>query len=1049
MNIIELYIDGKLCDTGKDFGVRLNRQLLNPAELNAKDAQYSYSITLPPTAANNAIFGYSNIEETKDKFNKLYNVELYVNSIRIFKGNFRPSEISNKQYKGNLYIPAAKSIKDIFGDLKLAENPEYRIEFKDFAEYISKYNKTAADGPQMAIFPYALYGVLPKVPIDTKNNYSDRNVWDNTVRMGIQDLAPSINPLLMLKHIFDGRKLGSDGKYIGDKPRYKLGGTAFDDERLTRLYMSYKNEIDYVQPWNYGHLAFMKIRGSWSNVRGNYNKFERNGYQTDYDGQTYYSSDLLDATNTDIDLDYMYDPGTNILYKEIKDQANNIWTQCQIRIPSSGLYKVRLKANLAIDPKKNWRNGYDGMQFVGGDASGDDNANSFRKKRYEIKLLRDRGTGDFGLSNGKIDRVYYRNNLNQSDVWNEENLPKYFPYPGYTPSNKEREILIVDPAQNPNYLLGMAWGNKHSSNPLIGDNAGTSYGTVLAAKTGLSWDVSANPDKPTKLGLPNVGYMKYGRLNIEDEGEDPSTIVDFSGGDWVVDKALSEKGNITNIPADHTSIILRRFLLSQNSTFELSIPTDSGFKGKVYIHNTTGDADPKKELEFNEEGKLTFESLPPITTSPWFPPQPQITYLTLYLSYNDGVEDGVDFDISEDLEILRIYSPEDIIDWEQTNKYKINLDNAPESYARRSNIWNGEGEVNAIVWLEAGEILTIASVSDEGRYKKHSSSGKYGWTKHAIDFELDISPFRINEDWLQVNSAGNGTGTMNWNDPINFDTDSIDLVKFLPADVKTDDFIENFCKAFNLILSQTAADSFTLNVKQTKAAVSPLFINLDGLASVKDRANSPLGLPSMYKIGFTVDQEEEGYVMTGDDGGGSFETGAVEESIVEQKSNFSYNWFKEIQYTQNGVNVKLPLPVISKNEVWADTMPYPDAMAKRYTNLAARFWYFDGLLNNLGADFRFNKNEVSVAKVTNTIVGLITLNYKDEVNTILGIYFTVLVNSSSHYTEIEGYLTPEQYEQLDGAVMAMFNGDQYYVAEISGYDPLGRNKTKIKLIRKI
>lgn len=1032
MNNIELYIDGKLCDTGKSFGVRLNRQLLNPSELNAKDAQYSYSVTLPPTAANNAAFSYSIIEETKDKFNRLYAAELYVNSVRVFKGNFKLSEISEKQYKGNLYIPAAKSIKDIFGDLKLAENPEYRIEFKDFAEYVTRYNKAAANGPQMAIFPYVLYGVIPKVPLTlNSNNYSARNIWDTSVRMGMQDLAPSVNPLLMLKHIFSSRG-------------YKLGGTAFDDERLARLYMSYKNESNYVQPWNYGYQAFMKIRGYWSNVRGNYDKFERNGYQTDYDGQTYYSSDLLDATNTDIDLNNLYDPGANILYKKIQDSGGQIWTQCQIRIPSSGFYKIRLKADLSIDSRENWRSGYDGMQFVGGDASNDSNANSFRKKRYEIKLLRDRGTGDFGLSNGRIDRVYYRNNLNQNDTWDEENIPKYFPNPGYTTSGKEKEIMLIDPAQNPNYLLGMAWGSRHSSNPLIGDSAGTSYGTVLAAKTGLSWDVSANPSNPSKVGLPNSGYMKYGRLgNYDDESENPNIDIDYSGGDWVNNKGLDDNGNLIDLPDGATSIVLRRFRLSRNSKFNLLVPSSAGYKGKIFIHTSTSNATPRAIYEFDENGVASFNSVAgsPISGAN--------TYLTLYLAYNDGQADGINFDVSESLIINRVYDPEDIIDWEQTNKFKIAINNAPESYARRSGIWNSEGEVNAVVWLDAGEILTIASVSDEGRYKRHNSSGKYGWTKHAINFELDITPFRTNEDWLQINSAGNGTGTMNWNDPINFDTDTIDLVKFLPADVKTDDFIENFCKAFNLILRQTAADAFSLDVKQTKAAVSPLFINLDSLASVHDRANSPLGLPSMYKIGFTVDQEEEGYVMTGDDGGGSFETGAVEESIVEQKSNFSYNWFKDINYTVGGANLALPIPVISKAEVWTDTMAYPDAMAKRYTSLAARFWYFDGLLNDLGADFQFNNNKVSIAKVSNSITGLITLNYKDEVNTILDVYFTVLVNSSSHYTELAGYLTPEQYEQLDGAIMAMFNGDQYYVAEISGYDPLGKNMTKIKLIRKI
>lgn len=1046
MNIIELYIDGKLCDTGKNFGVRLNRQLLNPSELNAKDAQYSYSVTLPPTAANNAAFAYSIVEETKDKFNRLYEAELYVNSVRVFKGNFKLSEISEKQYKGNLYIPAAKSIKDIFGDLKLAENPEYRIEFKDFAEYITNYNKAAANGPQMAIFPYVLYGIIPKVPLTlNSNNYSARNIWDTSVRMGIQDLAPSINPLLMLKHIFNSRG-------------YKLGGTAFDDERLTRLYMSYKNESDYVQPWNYGYLAFMKIRGYWSNVRGNLNKFERNGYQTDYDGQTYYSSDLLDATNTDIDLDYMYDPGANILVNATNDNSGQTWTQCQIRIPSSGFYKVRLKADLSIDKHPNgdsdgWRGGYGDMQFVGGDSSDDRNANSFRKKRYEIKLLRDRGTGDFGLANGKIDRVYYRNNLNQNGTWDEENLPKHFPSPGYSDSGKYCETMIIDPAQNPNYVVGMSWGNRHSSNPLVSNMDRTDFGSVLAAKTGLSWDVSANPTNPAKVGLPNIGYMKYGHLgNYDDDSENPNINIDYSGGEWLENKGLDDNGNLVDLPEGVTSVVLHRFLLPKYSTFNLIIPPGSGYTGKIFIHRSLSFPTPAAIYEFDENGKLSFDSQ---TSSPGTGSK---TFLSMYLTYDDGQPEGVNFDVSESLIINRIYDAEgDAIDWEQTKKFKININNAPENYASRgwykgnyvNNDWYASGEVNAIVWLEAGEILTIASVSDEGRYKRHSSKGKYGWTKHAIDFELDITPFRTNKDWLKINSAGNGTATMNWSDDINFDTDTIDLVKFLPADVKTDDFIDNFCKAFNLILRQTAADAFSLDVKQSKAAVSPLYINLDGLASVKDRTNSPLGLPSMYKIGFTVDQEEEGYVMTGDNGGGSFETGAVEESIVEQKSNFSYNWFKDINYTVGGGNIKLPLPVISKAEVWAETMAYPDAMAKRFTALAARFWYYDGLLNNLGANFQFNNNSVSIAKVSNYIPGLITLSYKDEYNTILDIYFTVLVNSSSHYTELEGYLTPEQYERLDGAIMAMFNGDQYYVAELSGYDPLGKNKTKIKLIRKI
>ncbi len=78
-----------------------------------------------------------------------------------------------------------------------------------------------------------------------------------------------------------------------------------------------------------------------------------------------------------------------------------------------------------------------------------------------------------------------------------------------------------------------------------------------------------------------------------------------------------------------------------------------------------------------------------------------------------------------------------------------------------------------------------------------------------------------------------------------------------------------------------------------------------------------------------------------------------------------------------------------------------------------------------------------------------TLNYKNQKLTILDNYFTLLIDGSSHFTEVEGYLTPAQYDALNGAIMAMFNGDMYYVSQITGYDPSGRNKTKIKLIRKI
>jgi len=937
MTVTELYINNRLCDTGRDFGVRLNRRLLDPGELNTKDAQYSYGIALPPTPVNHAVFGYANIEETKDKFNREYKAELVINGVRVFTGLFRLSEVTRDKYKGNLYLPAAKSIKDIFGETRLNENPGYRIIFTDFVTSVNNYNTGVYGDTPPCIFPYTLYGVLPKIPSGTGNDYSGKDIWDDSVRMGMQDLPPSVNVLEMLRHIFDGRKRNPDGSREGIR-KYKLAGTAFNDERLTRLYMSYKNDPDYVQPWNYGKQAQISIEGVWCSTKNmrtgisahnNGAGFEKGVYRGFNDGYTAYGCDLLNASNSKITI--LQDTGGNVLYKEVNDGNDpygRIWAQCQIRIPVSGFYKVRLTADLKVLNTEKWRS-TDKATDVQHVCKHTENAdNDLTGKMYEFRLLRDRGKGDFGLANPKLDGTFYYGNQPQSTRFEgspgfdgAKDIPKYFPQ--ITDAARGQQ-LFVDAAQDRNIVGGFAFGVRKSGsvyngkseyqNPL--DTAGLSA-QVQIAKPAQSWDVSV--EDVTRLAVNNPAYKKYGKIDSHD-------------------------------PDDN------------------AIPDE-----------------------------------------------------------------------------------EDPVVWQDSERFKIDLNNAPSNYARRSDSLNGRGSVNAVVWFEAGELVTLASVSEEGRYRRNGMHSVYGWTEHEITFQLSVQPFRTDADWLKVDVSGNGTAAMNWNDPVNFDVDSINLTGFLPADMKTDDFIDNFCKAFNLQLTRADETAFELNVKQSKTVVSSLFVNLDDLTSVHDRSNTPLELPSLYKLGFTADVEEEGYAITDDDGGGEYETGVTGGKVIEQKSNFSFNWFKNITKRQTGGNIVLPLAVISKHEPWENTVSYPDAMKKRYTDQALRFWYPDGLLNDSGAGFTFGHLDrpVKIAKVSGELPGLSILNYKNRKLTILDNYFTLLINGGSHYTEVEGFLTPDRYEKLNGSVTAMFNGDIYYVAEISGYDPSGRNKTKIKLIRKI
>lgn len=1158
MDNYELKINGKFADVGKDFGIRLNRQIVNPSELNTKDAQMSFNITLPSVPVNNEIFKHANIEETRDKFNRIYTAELNVNGVRVFPpagviGYFRPSNISDKGYKGNLYIPVPKTVKDIFGETKLNANPEYRIDFEDFAEYVSAYNLAAASAPQPAIFPMVLYGVLLKGPLNKNGNtYSARDIWDASVQMSIQTLPPSINVLIMLKHIFNARG-------------YILNGSAFDDVRLTKVYMSYKNSDDYVQPWNYGQHAKLRIRGSWSskyNKRTGAQEFERGVSQGSDSSGPLYGCDFLDATNTKLEV--LEDTGGNVIYNEVNDASGRAYVRAQIRIPVSGFYKVEFNAGLKIDSIENWRatDSATGVQHVGGRSEHQNNA--LGQSMYEIRLCRDKGSREFGINNPALNGRFYYNNLPQNTLFDAVNIPKYFPQNG-----PNGQLNFIDSAQDNAHLMGFNFGwqgvrqdlvngkvvltprQREFNNPKAGLSPNAQ---VLVSKPALSWDASLGSDKVTRLAVDASGYWKYGRIgDFDNEGDNPTVEIDYSAGDKITGQYLDINGiprayddstltprklglaiasdtgeyientayqcsilikvagftnlrftgwvpsgvpNIavvsfldaelnyigyqikttfaeeyftnerilapynaeyvqvctgiddplsitaTNIYGDY--VILNKFPLERWFNYKFTAPSGSNYSGYVFLYDGATATEPVSKILFEDGVALVDTSIPTLQD---FDP-----HVTLYLATTQFNVDGT-------LEIDRRIDSEssEVIGYELSNKYKIDLDNAPLNFAKVGQYdgapadanWHAQGSSNGVVWLEAGELLTVASISGEGAYRRSGMHTTYGWTSHEIKFDLSVQPFRTDADWLKVNLNGNGTAAMDWNDPPNFITDSINLVGFLSADIKTDDFIDNFCKAFNLRLSQTADNVFKLDVKQNRASVSNLFLDLDNVTSIRDRENLPLGLPKSYNIGFTVDQDEQGFVESGDDGGGSFATGALEGVVAEQKSSFSYNWFKRITKTESGGAVFLDLPVISKSDVWSPSMPYPEAMTKRYTDLAYRFWYYDGLLNDSGATFQFNGADLKIAKVSNEITGLSILNYKNQKYTILDNYFTVLINGSSHYTEVEGYITPAQYQSLDGAIYAMFNRDLYFIAELTGYDPTAKNKTKLKLIRKI
>lgn len=883
---IELYINKQLCDIENpaNFSIFLKRQFLNPAELNTKDAMKSYSITLPATTRNNEIFGFTNVEEIRGKFATIYDAYLNIGGLKIFDGKFRLSEINRNSYSGNLLVLAQRSIKEVFGDKNMNEGGEWLISFADFAPSVKKYNNTAN---AECIFPYVMYSLLPKT-IGEDGRYSDKEVWDNTVTLGIDDFPPSINCLQAVRQIFVNQGLN-------------ISGSAFSDHRLANLYMSYKNPSDYQMLWNYGRSA-VNLKGEWDNF-SYYNQVERLVTQNQRENdnkRNMYVVDLFNVTN----LSKLVISGNNanIVTTALLQVDNTPYRSVTYIVPFSGLYKVRFEASITLDTTRTSFEKRENVRVISPKSKVglNETIENFSKRRFEVKLMRDWGEGNFELDKVGYDRSFYKDNLNQDDNFDKDNpanYPKFFPKPD--------EVMFVDPLQNTNLVCGLSFGANYGKNNPVDTNS--LYCNPIAIKHGRSWSNEPDSSKQAQSAVFNSGYMKWGETQ---EGE-----IDYSDSDQF----------------------------------------------KVELLNTN-------------------------------------TYTT-----------------------------------------------TEENYTK------GNGLVEQVIWLNKGERLTVCGMSDEGEMfrSEFDHTIKYrGWLMHSISFDLTVEPFKTTNDFLKMDNDSNSSiEEMDYNDPDttdNFLSDDIDLIRFLPSNIKIDNWLENFCKAFNLNLTQVDNDSFELNVKQTRKAYSRSVIDLDSKANVDlNRKNSPLNLPSAYEIGFTINKDEQGFVETGEDGGGRYDTGNTEGNVINQSSSFSFNWFKLITFVEE--NKSHNLPIITDKEIWEDKTPrdYAEMMGKDYTDFTQRFWYKGENIEISG----FGREIIVTTLVKNEIEAS-RLNYHNKPSSILSNYFTIFVNNDANYTVVDCYLTPDEYNNLPYNLIR-FNGDIYYPAEIDGYDPLGRRKATLKLIRKI
>lgn len=79
----------------------------------------------------------------------------------------------------------------------------------------------------------------------------------------------------------------------------------------------------------------------------------------------------------------------------------------------------------------------------------------------------------------------------------------------------------------------------------------------------------------------------------------------------------------------------------------------------------------------------------------------------------------------------------------------------------------------------------------------------------------------------------------------------------------------------------------------------------------------------------------------------------------------------------------------------------------------------------------------------------VNLSYKATEKSLLTENFNCHPMLASNYVDVESYLTADMYRQIKNGAMVWYDRDLYYVSKVTGFDPTGYNRTKIKLIKKI
>ena len=432
------------------------------------------------------------------------------------------------------------------------------------------------------------------------------------------------------------------------------------------------------------------------------------------------------------------------------------------------------------------------------------------------------------------------------------------------------------------------------------------------------------------------------------------------------------------------------------------------------------------------------------------------TDVEMHSRYNCGGYYGVNWD-----------GENSVYNWKSTTFNSNNYPGAPLDLVQDNGAFKKKCHVSCVVWLNRNDMLSLKVVERmyEGATYKEDS-----WPNREMQY--DPHYFSVVSGSVKVSAyspnVGDLTSTdLNYNNDTKFDKD-LNLGQFLNKEVKQSDFVNNFIKAFNLTVQQNG-NNVNLNKNYIDFTRMLTPINLDNRVYNKNIAIEPIDYPSSMQINYNIDDEEAGFYNSvpypeinydnwkdyADVGSEKVQLTSNEDAQESDVSlTNSYTWYANFKYNKYADDnttilnvINLSLPIISKDEYMIENYKYEESMKVDGKGLPQRWWFRQPV--NMDVQFETVNNAfVNPSIPINTKDGF-TLNYKNDDNTLLTRYFNITAYTSSDMIEFECYLSPDEYILLKKGAPIQINSDIYYTCSITGYDPSGNNRTKIKAMKKV